>query len=58
MNGRRLRRECTAWNISRRARRWIVVKPSQYCLLVRLRGSRRKRSAGERKEDGDTKHET
>jgi hypothetical protein len=58
MNGRRLRRERAAWNISRRARRWIVVKPSQPRLLVCLCGSRHKRSAGERKEEGDTKHET
>jgi hypothetical protein len=54
----RLRRECAAWNISRRARRRIVVKPSQSCLIVRLCGSRHKRPADERKEDGDTKHET
>jgi hypothetical protein len=58
MNGRRLRRERAAWDIGRRARRRIVIKPSQPCLLVRLCGSRHKRSAGERKEDGDTKHET
>jgi hypothetical protein len=57
MNRWRLRRECATWNINRRARRRIVVKPSQSCLLVRLCGSRRKRSADERKDDADTKHE-
>jgi hypothetical protein len=55
MDRRRLRWKNSAWNISGRAWRGIVVNPRQPPLRPRVRGSRHK--ADERNEDGDTEHE-